>query len=149
MATIIKIVNKNINPDLLHEQLKVAGIEVQIDWGGFAKSSEEVFFTPVLERSVTEVRVENGVKTEVFFDPGELHILATAEELSAKQLEDLDIILADHQAEVKSTDQTRQDQDAADLDELRALYDAGKGVLSGELELMIRWILRRDRGDAI
>ena len=103
MPTFIKFAVKDINPDRLHDELVVAGIEPEgVLFAGFHPANNRLTepFT------ATEVIATATGKPDVTADPGELHFRYPSDPGVA-----LDTVLTNHVATNLSIAQTNEDRD--------------------------------------
>lgn len=115
MALIVKIALKTLNVERLVEELRAlpfADVATRIDWYGFERQDDRRM-APVAAR--IKVGEANGVSD--FADPGEIRF-HTTRDLTAPEQTQLDGVLTAHNAATLTAEQTRQDQDEADLDTL-------------------------------
>lgn len=144
LVLLVKIANKNINPGRLVEE--IAGLPIPtISWAGFTTLGDRLAAPFDARRQVGTL--SDG--TPDFADPGELRLFASRV-LTVLEEADLDAILLAHVAAVQSAEQVRQDQDDADLVQLRSDYDALSPLQkAGTQGRMLRLLLRRERGASL
>lgn len=120
MPIITKTAVKNFNGDLLSEQvaalLTVAVFSGQVKWAGFHRLTDRVYEP---NAGVQEIgrHSANGQTTIDTAQPGELRFTCSRD-LTSQEDTDLDAILTAHNSANLTAEQTRQDQDEADLESL-------------------------------
>lgn len=120
MPTITEFHVKNFNPEKLDEEL-VSGLGVGRiygkNWFGFHRLSKRI----LEPNSATEQYGTMADGTQLFADPGELHI-HVPEDFSAAEETTLSSILTAHDFSLLTAEQQRQDVDVADWQALRNNY---------------------------
>ena len=109
MATVTRIILKDINIELLGEELLAAGLGgLGIVYVGFIRQDTGLH-VPKATRSAHATSTVGGVTTEFLSDPGELFFKTDTDPGAP-----LDAVLAAHDATGRSVGQAAQDQEDAD-----------------------------------
>lgn len=126
--TIVRIVNKSLNPDLLSEEFLAAGLGgLGIGYVGFIRQgTNSETLVPKPERSAHATSSVGGVTTLFESDPGELRFKTDIDPGAA-----LDAVLTNHDFTKRSVGQAGQD--AEDVDKIFLQSELDKpGALSQE-----------------
>jgi hypothetical protein len=112
MAVVVKFVLKDLNHTKLIEEaqaLAFSSVFQKVDWYGFSRKSDRIM-TPNTET----VKVGEVNSVSDFAQPGELRI-HTSRDLTLAEDAALVAVLTAHNSATVTAEQTRQDQDDADI----------------------------------
>ena len=133
---------KEFNVQLLHQQLNsVLPDRIQsVAWPGFDFVGYK--YIPIgATRVVATVTDALGNTIETTAEPGEVHF-TVPEDFSVGEETTLDTALTNHDATQFTQEQQRRQQDAADMNMIRNLYDQ-PSLSAAELTQLVRLLARR------
>lgn len=149
---LIKFYIKEFNPELLRQQLDtvLTGRIGSVVWAGFDLVNRK--YQPTGSTRVISTTIDPlGNVVEVTADPGELHF-TVPEDFSPGEETILDTSLTNHNANNLTQEQQRIQQDMADMNAIRNLYDQ-PSLTNTELTQLVRLLsrhaLREYRREAI
>jgi len=150
MADEVRTVLKDFNRDRLIAELVVSALPFEsLDLAGFHRQGQFIGTPNAGPKVIAEDKVAN---TQDIAQPGEIRFVFTTA-LTGAQGTALDTLLTDHDSTNRTQEQTRIEQDTADLDQLEALYPSfdtfDNTQFRSYTKLLARVVIREARKAAI